>query len=141
MFCAVASFSKALLIPATSSAATNCTMCETEVVLTKRQIQCLDRRLTAYLRKSVDPVMVSLLSCDNEELPADITSGKAAPVVVPRVEPGGDDAADSKVLFLTRRQIGCLKDAFGALKPIQNDPVIFKFDHCGATTAGGNAKK
>lgn len=116
---------------AMTSTANACASCASEIALTKAQISCLEGRLQSYLSAEADPVMVSLLGCDDTAPVAkDALAPSAAPILAPIIESGGDADAADKLLFLTRGQIVCLRDSLETLKSATGEPVVFKFDAC-----------
>jgi hypothetical protein len=76
--------------------------------------QCLQARLDRYQGEPVDPVLASVLGCDQPEAVAPIST-KQDPSIVPPVSPDGDKDAARKVFFLAKAQIGCLRDTIKEL--------------------------
>src|SRR5262247_515248 len=75
--------------------------------LTRAEWQCLQARLDRYDKEPVDPVLASVLRCNQPETVAPIST-RQDPSIVPRTSPEGDKDAARKVFFLPKAQIGCL---------------------------------
>lgn len=112
--------------------AISCETCAKELSLFKQQVACLEQRLPEYLNAAADPVIVSLLSCDKPEqrFAPSASVGMAAQTINPIIDDKGDRDAASKILFLTKQQLSCLRDLLPRLKSSKERKVVIRFDNC-----------
>lgn len=113
------------------SAEAACTTC---ITLTQAEWQCLQARLDRYQGEPVDPVLASVLGCEQPKAAAPIST-RQDPPIWPNKSPGGDNEAARKVFYLTKAQIGCIRGAINDLIASSGDGLI-EFDpvsRCPAT--------
>lgn len=99
--------------------------------MTKAQLACLEGRLETYLRGDTDPTIISLISCEAGSPPvAAAAEGRAAPILNPIIDDKSKREVTDQLIFLTKRQLGCLRENIGRLKALGGQPVVFKFSDC-----------
>lgn len=94
-----------------------CPQCASQLSLTRKQVECLSRRIDRLLSRPIEPVFFDASACGQ-------TPGTMSPAAVNIPVPLADAHPDALWVQLTKKQLACLKSRIAAIPASGHEPFV-----------------